>query len=224
MINSHYALCNTIVLLLGRRGVGKSQAASQCIRHFTKEAKRENTLFLKHVFCCDSKQALLEDITKFSDKYNLRLDSLHNVQQRSDLGDIFENMFNAVNQRFPDHVKYLLFDDAELSTDVVKHIDNNICDQVTPQSYDKWKIIVTTTFDNAFNWLTRCDLINEEDNFIDVRGFRPEETKRFLKMVPIRGLDQAGIDKIQEKLGGLPLALNVAREYLTRNKVCIYRC
>lgn len=167
-------------------------------------------------FRSDSSQALLNDITTFGLQHDLKLTSLENIQQRGDLDTVFEELVKVLNERFPNHYKCLIFDDAERSTDVVRLINDWVCERVEGSNYEKWKMIVTTTDDDESGWLHGCDCISEQD-FVKVEMFTLEETSRYLGRV--KDLEDDHISQLHNKLAGLPVALKVAREYLTTSVV-----
>lgn len=131
---------------VGASGVGKSEAASQLVKDFRRTNRQ--AVFLEWQFCCDSKQALLNDMTSFNAEHDLQMASLENIQQRGNLDNVFEELFKVLNERFPNHYKCLIFDDAERSTHIVRLINDWICERVEEENYRKWKMIVTTTDDD----------------------------------------------------------------------------
>lgn len=138
-------------------------------------------------------------------------------EQRSQiLGQIFEELFDVLNTKFPNHIKCLTFDDAEQATYIVKHINDNICEKIQGNIHEKWKIIITTQNDCKEKWLEGCDSLNEQ-NFFSVLAFDLDHTKSYLENV--RGITDELKKLLHETLGGLPLALRVTRRYLTENQV-----
>lgn len=195
--------------------MGKSEAAKQLIKDCTKKIKQQPFEVLEYIFRCDSIEALVGDIVSFDDKHNLQLPSLQNNQQRRELGieSLLRELFQRLNERFSDDIKYLIFDDAEQSTSVIKHIDDQICGKLDNATCIKWKIIVTTTSDDKFKWIHGCEYVKEE-HFMKVEVFEAEETQTFFGMRKIDGLQGEHISQLHEKLGGLPMALLSARDDL----------
>lgn len=220
--------CRSFHVLSGQSGVGKSEAAKQLIKDCKNEIKRRPQRqqqqlcgVLEWTFRCDSIQAFVQDIASFDDRHNLQLASLQNIQLRGELSIdiILGELFQRLNERFSDDIKYLIFDDAEQSTLMINHIDDQICGKLDPATCVKWKIIVTTTSDDKFKWLQGCDHV-KEDHFMKIEVFEAEETQTFFGRREIDDLQREHVTQLHEKLGGLPLALTAAREHLDCNPVC----
>ena len=209
----------TYNFLIGISGVGKSETALQLFKRY----KRNNRdlSFLERTFNTDSVAALINDLTDFNQEKDLRMQTLAQLQRRENLGDIFEELFEVLNTKFPNHVKCQTFDDACQSTSIVKHINDYVCDTMDGALYTKWKIVITAQDDSVAAWVDGCDWLNER-NFFHVSAFDSNQTSEYLQNV--RELSPDLQQSLHDKLGGLPVALQVAREYLKQNHVCRLNC
>ena len=204
------------VFFVGRSGVGKSETALQLLKLYER-SNREHTSCLTRSFNTDSVGALINDLTNFNQDKDLQMQKLGQLQRQENLGPIFKELFETLNRKFPNDVKFLIFDDAEKSTSIVKHINNEICGRVVGDDiHKKWKIIITTQDDQQREWLSGCDYVRR-NNFVKVDVFDEPQTRYYL--TEVEGLTQEHHRLLHEKLGGLPLALKVAREYLLSNPV-----
>lgn len=171
-------------------------------------------------FSCSSIGILLDDIQRFSVKHDLQLHSLDNEKNSDNpsignvLGELFRNLNSSKHQ---ETVKCLVFDDAELSTSIIKHIDEQICaDMVKHRLQQKWRIIVTTRHIQHDQWLDQCCHLGII-NFHHIEVFTKVETR--LYMSQISSLDTIGKDILHHDLAGLPLALRITKQYLQSNAV-----
>lgn len=170
---------------------------------------------------CESTETFLRDINIINKRHDLHLESLENMYQQINMADILGDLFAVLNDQCPNHIKYLLFIDAERSTDLIRHINDRICEPVTVENYGNWKVIVTTTDDNKAEWRHGCDFVKERD-FTDITVFQKTETRQFFEKDLHGVISEEQLDEIYPKLGGLPGVLASLKKGLNENVVGTY--
>lgn len=177
-------------------------------------------------FSSFSTSSFLSDVHRFSLELGLNLDPWEDEQNSGEdkLGDILGDLCDKLNNGRPQNqLKCLLFDDAELSTSLIKHIDQHICGAMvrhpTWKDFSKrWKIIITTRDTCLDKWLMQCEFIKIKDVHL-IEVFTLEETRRYMERLSSVLAHQK--DTLHECLRGLPLALRIARQYLQSNMVIV---
>ena len=135
------------------------------------------------------------------------------------LDDLFREFYKHMNERFQDKFKFVIFDDAELPTEVLDHVDRRICKPLYRDNRLKeWKIVITTQ-NCTEDWLARCDYLSTDD-FITIDGFSDEEMKKFLRQnAKTKLLTDSEMKEIKESLGSRPLMLHVLQKDIEGQKV-----
>lgn len=205
-------------MVVGRSGVGKTEAGLQLIQTY-KEQNRDSLFLPCKISSCKTKNALAASLSIAANALNLFLPAFEN-QPTNNLETIFNQLYEKVNETYPDHVKLFLFDDAEPETSLLQHIDQTICDGLANGREDPklWKIIVTTQRgrENKRDWLLRCRHITD-DCFRSINPFGEKESLTYL--AELKTLDEDEKKDLHKKLGGLPLALQVAMRHFKESPV-----
>lgn len=203
-----------VFFVVGASGVGKSELALQLIKEFKKNKKGVSQV-LELPIRSDSIESFINDITLLNTQYDLRLTSLEQTEKMS-LANVLEDLFNVCNQRFPNHIKCLLFDDAELFPELIPQINDKICGPMENDNHMNWKVIITTSHDGTADCVQHCDWLKEKD-FFGIHKLQAEEAHQILK--DVKDLQEAQFDEIYRRLGGNPGVLCSISKSLTANHV-----
>lgn len=169
---------------------------------------RRNALGIFKNFKCATAESLTEDIAKFLNEYGMVL-----PQQTQTAGrwNVLLHMASLLNSQYSDHVKYLIFENADAHDDLLDILDE-ICSSELQD--DMWKVVVTTT---------RTDIRPRKypnigrDNFVQLNGFSLADVEKMYDMEcedDIEEDDGELVRLLYGKLGILPLALRVAMKDL----------
>ena len=188
-----------------------------------KKFSRDDDNLVEGYFKCDSQMNLISALRSFIDVKGFQVDGL----RTGNLLDICEGLFHNMNERFPDRLKYFLFDDAEVSTDVIHCIDYKMFRPLLQLPEDDivrktWKIVVTTQKEPQV-WLNSYN--NPElttGDFVSVTGFSDDEIVDFLfRSERARSLTDDDIDTIKDKFGRKPLMLKALRKEIESDLVSV---
>lgn len=213
-----------ILFILGKSGVGKTETALQLFNEvYARDSDGTLPGCVEGCFSSYSASSLVSDIKSFAKDYQLSLLSLSDSQSRDldNLAVVMEELYCALDSKYPTQMKCLTFDDAEITTAIVQHIDEHICMNVIEGNDSikqrQWKVVVTTQYEDKDHWLDKCRFLGK-DNFHAVEPFTLEETRNYFSRISSIHNDQK--DRLYESFNGLPLALKVTKGYLLTNKVC----
>lgn len=198
--------------------MGKTEVGLQLIQTY-KELNFNRQILQCKISSCKTTNALAASLSRLANGLNLYLRAFEN-EPTNNLETIFTQLFEKINEQYPNHVKLFLFDDAEPETSLLQHIDSTIYDELAKGRADPqlWKIIVTTQRGKESNraWIEKCRYI-KDDCFRLISPFGEKESLAYLK--ELQNLDDDEKKQLHEKLGGLPLALRVARLYFEESVV-----
>lgn len=224
-------LLNFFFYISGRGGVGKSQIYQQLRDRIDQDSDKD---VICAVFKCGSEAELKASLQKFSDRFSLNFTITDESQEA--LKQAIQKLFQRLGGGdYAPRIKCLLFDNAKYNADtfnIVKWIDDTLCRQLAqrdaqakPDRHKKWKIYVTTrqgvegaTFDG---WLNECRYMSDKDfHLVRVDLFTEAQTIQYLS--GIKNLTNDNKKILHRGLGGLPVALKVARKSLDINRVIRY--
>lgn len=137
--------------------------------------------------------------------------------------NIFEQFFNRVNSKFPEHEKLILFDNVDLRSPLLVGVDNTI--EEVKKARDNgnmkpWKIIITSRYcpgevvPDPLEFLRHIS----KDNLARIEPFSREQSNTFLSSCK-HDLSAEIKEMLHLKLEGHPLAMTVARTYFDENVV-----
>ncbi|XP_067944274.1 uncharacterized protein [Watersipora subatra] len=195
-----------LIILTGPSGSGKTELANQLKKKYS---HMEDLVEAR--FRCDSLESVKAELWDYSTRKGFPLDSFHSES----LDEIFTNFYKYTNERFHDRIKFFVFDDAELSTQIIYQIDSKIFRPLCQLPEDSllrksWQIVVTTQHSTS-DWLTTCDYV-KADHFLQINGFSEVELADFLHQCErARALTDDEFDVIKEKFGRLPIMVKYLR-------------
>ncbi|XP_067944103.1 uncharacterized protein [Watersipora subatra] len=192
-----------VAVISGVSGAGKSEIALQAKKHMVD--KHASNLVSGRLDCAKNDE-LKNSLVRLKRYHKL------DVPDTNNLDDLLKTTCEVLNAKYPERKKLLIFDDVE-SAKMLYSIDHNVCKHADAEK-DKWTIIVTTQKE-AQDFYRNCDIINQQDHEVKLKGLSDDEFEEFFQKVPsTRHLSERDKKRIKKKLGRLPVFLQVLRANL----------
>lgn len=203
-------------------GVGKTETGLQFLKKYSDDhPEKECKQFI--IASCKTPNALSASLRQLANRFELHLPAF-NERPTNELREIFRQLFSKINEKYPEDAKLFLFDDAELKSSLLYHIDSAFCKELLTGNHDHrlWKIVVTIQEGTVHNarkqWIERCDYINDT-HFNPVEKFNTEQSKEYINDLELTEEEK---EKLIDRMSGLPLALKVAKQTLNDNEVFLF--